>query len=650
VSKIVAGATIRAKIIAAFVVVLCCTAGLGAFAYHRLTQVNAAAADLRDNWLPATRALGEIESIVRQYRILELRHVVARAEADKMAREADLAKQSAAYKTAWSGFEKTLTPAERAIADEIARLAADYFRLGQDVIARSRKGDEKALELFEGDQLKAYQALTGAIDKDLDHQVDEGKKAGDHGAALAHSAHVWILVAIALAAALCALIGALLVRSISTPVTKLTDVMRKLADQDFSAAVPGLDRGDEIGAMAKTVQVFKEAGLEKIRLEGEANEQRRIVDGERAGNEATRAASAKEQALVVGSVATGLENLAKGNLTFRLSEAFPGEYRKLQEDFNAAMETLQDTMKTIAGATAGIRSGTGEVSQAADDLSKRTEQQAASLEETAAALDEITATVRKTAEGATHARDVVTSAKTDAERSGQVVGGAVEAMAAIETSAKQISQIIGVIDEIAFQTNLLALNAGVEAARAGEAGKGFAVVASEVRALAQRSADAAKEIKTLIQASSSQVASGVTLVGEAGTALSRIAKQVAEINDVVVEIAASAKEQATGPRRGEHRRQPDGPGDQQNAAMVEQSTAASHALAQEAAELGRLISRFDVGAGSASVRPASTPQHKAVATKAGPAQRTVTAMKAPGGRGASALHKPEPAHEGWEEF
>jgi methyl-accepting chemotaxis protein len=644
VSKIVAGATIRAKIIAAFVVVLCCTAGLGAFAYHRVTQVNASAADIRDNWLPATRALGEIESIVRQYRILELRHVVARAEADKMAREADLAKQSAAYKTAWSGFEKTLTPAERAIADEIARLAADYFRLGQDVIARSRKGDEKALELFEGDQLKAYQALTGAIDKDLDHQVDEGKKAGDHGAALAHSAHVWILVAIALAAALCALIGALLVRSISTPVTKLTDVMRKLADQDFSAAVPGLDRGDEIGAMAKTVQVFKEAGLEKIRLEGEANEQRRIVDGERAGNEATRAASAKEQALVVGSVATGLENLAKGNLTFRLSEAFPGEYRKLQEDFNAAMETLQDTMKTIAGATAGIRSGTGEVSQAADDLSKRTEQQAASLEETAAALDEITATVRKTAEGATHARDVVTSAKTDAERSGQVVGGAVEAMAAIETSAKQISQIIGVIDEIAFQTNLLALNAGVEAARAGEAGKGFAVVASEVRALAQRSADAAKEIKTLIQASSSQVASGVTLVGEAGTALSRIAKQVAEINDVVVEIAASAKEQATGLAEVNTAVNQMDQVTQQNAAMVEQSTAASHTLAQEAAELARLISRFDVGATSAGVTPLP---RRAVAQAA---QKALPAMKTTGGRNVSALRKPAPEVEGWEDF
>jgi methyl-accepting chemotaxis protein len=254
------------------------------------------------------------------------------------------------------------------------------------------------------------------------------------------------------------------------------------------------------------------------------------VERERMENEAERGRMQAEQDGVVASLATALSQLAAGNLTTRIDDTFSGRYAQIRQDFDAAAQGLQDTMQRISAATHSIRSGTGEVSQAADDLSRRTEQQAASLEETAAALDEITATVRKTAEGASHAREVVTVAKGDAEKSGAVVSGAVQAMAEIDRSSKQISNIIGVIDEIAFQTNLLALNAGVEAARAGEAGKGFAVVASEVRALAQRSAEAAKEIKGLIQASSTQVAGGVDLVGQAGKALERIVVQVAEIN------------------------------------------------------------------------------------------------------------------------
>ena len=369
------------------------------------------------------------------------------------------------------------------------------------------------------------------------------------------------------------------------------------------------------------------------------------VERERMQNEAERARTQAEQEEVVSNLAGALSQLASGNLTTRIEADFTGRYAQLKQDFNAAVETLQETVRGISTATEGIRSGTGEVSQAADDLSKRTEQQAASLEETAAALDEITATVRKTADGANHAREVVTNAKADAERSGEVVGGAVQAMAEIDKSSKQISNIIGVIDEIAVQTNLLALNAGVEAARAGEAGKGFAVVASEVRSLAQRSADAAKEIKTLIQASSTQVASGVDLVGQAGKALGRIAQQVADINAIVADIAASAKEQATGLAEVNTAVNQMDQVTQQNAAMVEQSTAASHSLAHEAEELGRLVSRFDVGSGDVLGVPARRPQKQAVKPRA------VTALKVAGGRGVSALRKPEAvAEEGWEEF
>jgi methyl-accepting chemotaxis protein len=252
-------------------------------------------------------------------------------------------------------------------------------------------------------------------------------------------------------------------------------------------------------------------------------------------------------------------------------------------------------MRSIVTNTSGLRTGTEEITQASDDLSRRTEQQAASLEETAAALDEITATVRKTAEGAKQARDVVSQTRSDAEQSGEVVRHAVAAMSSIEQSSQQISQIIGVIDEIAFQTNLLALNAGVEAARAGDAGRGFAVVASEVRALAQRSAEAAKEIKTLISTSAKQVGAGVKLVGETGESLGRIVIQVAEITTVVTEIAASAQEQATGLHEVNTAINQMDQVTQQNAAMVEQSTAASHALAQETSELVRLTERFQIG-------------------------------------------------------
>ena len=277
---------------------------------------------------------------------------------------------------------------------------------------------------------------------------------------------------------------------------------------------------------------------------------------------------------------------------FRIDEAFPPEYEKLRTDFNGAMANLQQTMQVVSANAAAIRSGTGEISSAADDLSRRTEQQAASLEETAAALDEITATVRKTAEGSSHAKEVVSTAKTDAELSSGIVRRAIEAMGGIEKSAGQIGQIIGVIDEIAFQTNLLALNAGVEAARAGDAGRGFAVVASEVRLLAQRSADAAKEIKALILASSQQVDQGVDLVGETGKALARIVAQVGEIDGIVGEIAASAQEQATGLDQVNTAINQMDQVTQQNAAMVEQSTAASHALSRETEELSRLIAGF----------------------------------------------------------
>ncbi len=363
----------------------------------------------------------------------------------------------------------------------------------------------------------------------------------------ANASALWAMAMMTLAVCVLVLLGFLIfARSLAGAVGRLTSSMDRLASGDLEADVPGQARKDEIGAMGRAVQVFKDAALDKRRLEGEATAQREASEMERRQAEGARAKAAAEQASVVEGLAASLGRLAHGDLTCRLDDTFAPDYERLRTDFNLALVQLQDTVRVIAASSGAIRSGTGEIAIAADDLSRRTEHQAASLEETAAALDEITGTVRQDRRGRRpRPRRACGPTKADAEQSGAVVREAVAAMSEIEGSSRKISQIIGVIDEIAFQTNLLALNAGVEAARAGEAGRGFAVVASEVRALAQRSAEAAKEIKALISRRRPGRARR-----EAGrrnrAALDAIVAEVGEINTIVREIAASAQEQATG--------------------------------------------------------------------------------------------------------
>ncbi|MBY5326448.1 methyl-accepting chemotaxis protein [Rhizobium leguminosarum] len=294
----------------------------------------------------------------------------------------------------------------------------------------------------------------------------------------------------------------------------------------------------------------------------------------------------------VEQLARCLTNLADGDLSQTIQKPFIPSLERLRADFNSASEKLKGAMATVAENAKAISAGSNEIRTAADDLAKRTEQQAASVEETAAALEEITTTVKDSSRRAEEAGQLVERARNHAEHSGQVVRDAIGAMDQIENSSREISNIIGVIDEIAFQTNLLALNAGVEAARAGEAGKGFAVVAQEVRELAQRSAKAAKEIKSLITASGSHVANGVALVTNAGSALQEIASQVHEINTNVTAIVEAAREQSTALGGISQSINTVDQGTQQNAAMVEEQTAASHGLAREAAALFELLEQF----------------------------------------------------------
>ena len=315
-------------------------------------------------------------------------------------------------------------------------------------------------------------------------------------------------------------------------------------------------------------------------------------------------------------LATALQDLADGNLDQHLDKQFIPALETLRLSFNDSIDKLKQAMRTVGSNAQAITAGSSEISNAAQDLSRRTEQQAASIEETAAALEQITTTVADSSRRAEEAGTLVAQTKLGAERSSEVVRNAVKAMGEIENSSREISSIIGVIDEIAFQTNLLALNAGVEAARAGDAGKGFAVVAQEVRELAQRSAKAAKEIKSLITTSSDQVKTGVSLVGQAGKALEEILTQVQQINTNVTAIVEGAKEQATGLKEINQAVNTMDQGTQQNAAMVEQSTAASHALAREADGLFSLLSQFKVGEASQGRLAAARQDAKPVASPA----------------------------------
>ena len=317
---------------------------------------------------------------------------------------------------------------------------------------------------------------------------------------------------------------------------------------------------------------------------------------------------------VVDAIGEGLERLAGGDLTVRIDAAFTPEFEPLRASFNSAAATMQDSLQTVVAVGNGLASGCGDIRTAADDLSLRTERQAASLEETAAAMDEITSNVRVTADTAGRAETIVAGAHRAAEESSVVVERAMQAMAGIERASNEISEIISVIDGIAFQTNLLALNAGVEAARAGDAGKGFAVVASEVRALAQRSADAARDVKARITASTLQVDNGVGLVSETGAALQRIITQMADISSSVASIASAARQQAGGLSQintavGEMDAMT-----QQNAAMVEETTAAARNLAAEAERLADAVCRFRVG--EARHEPAMTGRVVALAGRA----------------------------------
>jgi len=556
----------------------------------------------------------------------------------------NVAAAEAAIHEHWGAYAATyMTPDEKALAAEVRQVMGGAEAAAKELQGLLAAHDEVGLAQFTETRMYAViDPVSDRVSKLIDLQIKVARAEGA-AARRTYLQFMW-------ATAGCMLIGVLVlafawrtvVVGVSRPLEALAAVMRRLAGGDNAVDIPAQGRADEVGQMAAAVVTFKDNALQRERLEREAAAARAATDAERARNEAERAAAARELAETVESLGAGLGRLAEGDLAFRIDHSFAAAYEQLRADFNSAIARLDEAMSTVSDTTSSIGASADQMSQASDDLSRRTEQQAAGLEETAAALDQITATVKQTADGARQANEAVTSARREAEQSGEIVAQAVEAMGAIETSSNQIGQIIGVIDEIAFQTNLLALNAGVEAARAGDAGRGFAVVASEVRALAQRSAEAAREIKALINASAGQVGKGVELVAHTGRALQSIMDRVYEIDGVITAIAASAQEQSGGLVEVNAAVNQMDQVVQQNAAMVEEATAATHSLKAETAQLVSLVGRFRLGHASprASVRarPTETFAKSGVASAPRPLKIAVGQSFTPA------------SDDGWEEF
>ena len=584
-----------------------------------------------------------------------------------------------------------LVPAEqKASFDKLVSRSKEFrsfrletVRLGKEVgpQAANQQGNNEANRT----NRKAYQAEIDSVVKNDLAELEVVKAGVDSFS----TAIFWVIVAVTVAgvgagAAFGLYMGT---RQLSAPIRRVSQVMNAVADGNLDAAVPYLGRNDEIGEMAAAVEVFKKNGSEVRRMNAQEAAMRAKSDDLQAGMAIVVDAAAQGDfsrrinkdygddnlnrfAATINSLLIGVHNgvsetsrviegLARGDLTERMDGEFRGVFAELQVNVNQTLTKLRETMREVRGSTEGISGNANELRSAADDLSKRTEQQAAALEETSAALDEITAVVRNSTDRAQEASAMVAETKQKTEESANVVRDAVSAMDRIEHASREISQIINVIDEIAFQTNLLALNAGVEAARAGEAGKGFAVVAQEVRELAQRSATAAKDIKALITKSGEEVGRGVSLVQRTGGALSEIETRVLAINEHIHSIATAAREQSTGLHEVNTAINQMDQVTQRNAAMVEETSAATHKLSSEADHLVTLVARFNVGVENVQRSPRIEQPARPTAVSAGPVAVSgrTPAVASPArklmnsvSRALNAQPAAAPAHGDWQEF
>jgi len=598
---------IKNKLLVCFALLFAALVMVGSLSIWKLSDLGATANNLgvvRRSMLEAT---AEINTAMSDYRVAEASYILSADPEHRRVADQDLAAQRALVAQKIDFLKPRLViPAMQALVREFEGEWSDYRGKSEQMLGLARVSkNAEALAVFR-DNRAMYLQVSHTTDAMQDFQSNVMDRLSAEAEDSYRFSRNIIIASVVLTAILIVVLLIALVRGIATPLGSVTHVLGELGKGNLSVSVSTSERRDEVGALTVATQDLRN----------------QLLAAERAKEE--------QADIIVSSIGTGLTQLADGDLTARIDATLAGKFAPLKQDFNRAVEALQSTMSEVARATSGIHTGSNEIRQASDDLSRRTEQQAASLEETAAAMNQITTTVKQTADDASRANQEVTEARSDAEESGKVVRKAVEAMGGIERSSAEISEIISVIDGIAFQTNLLALNAGVEAARAGDAGKGFAVVASEVRALAQRSAEAAKDVKDKITASSEQVEAGVEMVGETGKALERIIGRVTKISELVEGISLAADQQSAGLTQVNTAVSEMDGVTQQNAAMVEQATAAARSLAGEADELARQVGRFKLdadrngrAANSSGASAARKPERRVGTAPRSPALRAV---------------------------
>ncbi len=649
--------SIKTSLVAMFVAMALMTLGLGAFAMFTMAGLYDNTNQLGTNRIPKVTMISEVSVIFGKLRASAARQLLADTP------ETIAAEQKTASDLAKSLDDKLRQLDPVFVRDEGRRLVslipveiAKYKSMQDETLIPLRDAGKlpEAKEFLRSTMLQQAEIAEKAI-MDLQNYNANGTSAEMSDAAASYNTSFWAMILV-VGAAVAAASGAaaFAIIRISTPISRITGSMEGLARGDVASEIPFSTRTDEIGSMASAVEVFRQTALAKIESDRRSEENRSQSEQDRIAREQADRARAEAMVQATKGLASGLKALSSGDLTVQIDQRFAPDFEQLREDFNLAVSQLCATLANVAGATVNIDSGSREIAGGANDLAKRTEQQAAALEETAAALDQITANVRSSSQRADEARHVAVEANQSAAKSGDVVSQAVNAMSRIEESAKQISNIIGVIDEIAFQTNLLALNAGVEAARAGDAGKGFAVVAQEVRELAQRSAQAAKEIKGLIQASTTEVATGVKLVSETGDALKAIGGFIVTINQHMDAIATSAREQSVGLAEVNTAVNQMDQTTQQNAAMVEETSAASGTLASESANLRDMIAQFNLGHAGAQANAGTQALRQTAARMAQPSASarpasSGTPARAPARKVANAGNGAAVAQE-WSEF
>ena len=649
--------TIKLKLILCLAALACALVLIGSAGYVGLEQVSAKTQTIVEDRLVPIEQLTSVRKEYLSISSQALQVIAGSAQFEVAA--ASIATSLVTAKKGWNAYLATyLTPEEISIVDAAKPVMAISDANVAELTAILDTKDLPALTAFSQAKLgSAINPVVAKLNQLVDLQVRVAHEEYAKGETI--SANVTLTMAILAALSLGAIgfATSIVLRGVVGPLARMEAAMRRLAGGDLSLAVPFAGRRDEIGAMAVAVQSFKDAAIENVRLGEEAEAARANADmvrntndEERARNEAARQEIARQQASAVEALGEGLAKLADGQLS-SIDVKFEGDLEAVRDAYNQTVEKLSSIVTQLRSTSSSVKSATGEILAGANDLAERTTKQAAAIEETSAAMEQLASTVNENAKRADAASAKARAVSAAAEQGGKVMLDANAAMERITASSTKISNIIGMIDDIAFQTNLLALNASVEAARAGDAGKGFAVVAVEVRRLAQSAASASSEVKVLIEQSASEVREGSKLVSDAGSKLSIMLDGVRENTDLINGIAAASQQQSNAIAEVTTAIREMDQMTQHNAALVEETNAAIEQTEGQANELDRIVEVFVLEDGQDKSRTATAPVARRVAPAPAPANgvkhqlaRAKPAAKAYVTRGNTAVK------QDWSEF